>query len=511
MGRGVYNEAFDVFIDTTNIIVVENEFNHSITFQIVGKENEKVIENLILNSKPEGGYKAFIAKYDLSSEELLTLLDNEKLLTKKPTTITEVDNYSRIDVGGDGADCIDIEIGTRSVCRNAHGNIIANNGELGNDCVGMPFQQEYLVLTIDAGCLSGGGGGSSPGSGSGSSPGSGTGNSGGGGSGSTGGNPGNPGNPNTGNPPNDGGNNNTPGQQDPSLTDGNGNPIITTPILTVNRTLIKLLNQLDPQQKYWWNTIATETVKSEIIDYLNQNMTNGVFESHAISFINWAIVYLINHPTMNWENIYNSFLKPYPEMGNYTTIDPENIIYETPLTQQSLPSLSDFIESFPKEGSDGNYTQKSASDVYNLVEGSLLYSYNHDSTNAYSNACSIRGSRGLLYSNIHIPVLKYNSSQRTQKGGDGKNYILDTVSFNKFMEDKFGEATNVLEGEAANDPEQVMALLEGKNGIYVIVNNSPSEAGYSGHVDLILNGNCVGGEYLKPVGGVKSIKIWVLN
>lgn len=46
---------------------------------------------------------------------------------------------------------------------------------------------------------------------------------------------------------------------------------------------------------------------------------------------------------------------------------------------------------------------------------------------------------------IQIPVLKYNNSQRTQKGGDGKNYILDAVSFNKFMEDKFGEPTTALQ------------------------------------------------------------------
>lgn len=36
-------------------------------------------------------------------------------------------------------------------------------------------------------------------------------------------------------------------------------------------------------------------------------------------------------------------------------------------------------------------------------------------------------------------------------------------------------------------------------------------AGYSGHVDLILNGNCVSGSYTTPIGGVKSIRIWVLN
>lgn len=330
MGRGVYNEAFDVFIDTTNIIVVENEFNHSITFQIVGKENEKVIENLILSSKPEGGYKAFIAKYDLSSEELLTLLDDEKLLIKKPTTITEVNNYSRMDVGGDGADCIDIEIGTRSVCRDKNGNIISNNGDNGNNCLGMGGTEEYLILTIDAGCLSGGGGGSSPGSGSGSAPGSGTGHSGGGGSGSTGGNPGNPGNPNTGNPPNDGGSPDNPNEQNPTLTDGDGNPIVTTPILTVNRTLIKLLNQLNPQQKYWWENIANETVKSEIIDYLNQNMSNGVIDSEALAYVKE----LIDAEIINLLITPFPFVK-YPINSNYKVLYPKLTEY----LKNKIPTL----------------------------------------------------------------------------------------------------------------------------------------------------------------------------
>ncbi|WP_314057954.1 hypothetical protein [Empedobacter brevis] len=71
-------------------------------------------------------------------------------------------------------------------------------------------------------------------------------------------------------------------------------------------------------------------------------------------------------------------------------------------------------------------------------------------------------------------------------------------------------------GYDANDPQKAVDLLRGKNGIYVIINNDPRStnrggAGYSGHVNLILNGKCIGGEYLKPKGGVKSIRIWILN
>jgi hypothetical protein len=88
------------------------------------------------------------------------------------------------------------------------------------------------------------------------------------------------------------------------------------------------------------------------------------------------------------------------------------------------------------------------------------------------------------------------------------------MQFRAIGVDKFGDTLNKLEGAAANNPHQVKNLLEGKNGIYVIINNNPSPttgAGYSGHVDLILNGNCIGNEYLGPKGGVKSIRIWILN
>lgn len=84
------------------------------------------------------------------------------------------------------------------------------------------------------------------------------------------------------------------------------------------------------------------------------------------------------------------------------------------------------------------------------------------------------------------------------------------------MIDKFGETNLKLTGADANDPAKVADLLKGKNGIYVIVNSNPGSvqsggAGYSGHVDAIINGRCVSNAYTAPQGGVKSIRIWVLN
>ena len=151
------------------------------------------------------------------------------------------------------------------------------------------------------------------------------------------------------------------------------------------------------------------------------------------------------------------------------------------------------------------------SEVYELVGGSLLYSHQNN-RESYNNACSLRGSRGLLYSGIDISVLNYKGhGQRTQKGKDNKNYILDAVSFNKYMTDKFDVATYELLGADANDPIQIANLLRGKNGIYVIINNYYELVRYTGHVDAIIDGNCISNAYTRPSGGVKSIRIWELN
>ena len=271
-----------------------------------------------------------------------------------------------------------------------------------------------------------------------------------------------------------------------------------------------LHNEGNQYLDYFYNLAQNPPVGFNPIDVLppliKHLRTTGDFE-----FVQLLINYLINNINVTWQEISDSFLSPYPEIDNLSTdINPEDITYDNPLTIQSLPTLTSFLNNFPKNGSSGNYSQMPASDVYNLVGGTLLNSYNSD-PNTYANACSIRGSRALLYSNIQIPILRYNGLQRTQKGGDLKNYILDAVSFNKFMIDKFGETVNKLEGTDANNPQQILNFLSGKNGVYVIINNEPSQAGYSGHVDLIINGNCIGNEYLRPRGGVKSIKIWVLN
>jgi hypothetical protein len=230
-------------------------------------------------------------------------------------------------------------------------------------------------------------------------------------------------------------------------------------------------------------------------------------------FGNWLINYLSQHPDLSFSTINNWFFSTPEYTGGEEEINPDLITYDEPVQQVVLPSLDDFKNNFPKLSSGGAYSEMPAPQVYSLVGGSLYQSYLNNPS-SYGNACSIRGSRALLYCGITIPVITFSSNQRTQKGGDLKNYILDAVTFNKFMISKFGDTPHKLEGADANDPEKVTTLLKEKNGIYVIINNNPSEstgAGYSGHVDLILNGNCIGGAYTTPTGGVNSIRVWILE
>lgn len=252
----------------------------------------------------------------------------------------------------------------------------------------------------------------------------------------------------------------------------------------------------------------------------NQSLSNTetVFEikdyfvnTSDYNFVNWSADYLYDNQNVTPQQFQNWFMGEVDFVEPDLSINPENISYETSLTQQPLPTFNNFVSNFPKLGNNGNYSEMPASQVYQLAGGSLLNSYNNDTNGNYSNACSIRGSRALLYSGITIPVLNYGNGQRTQKGGDNLNYILDAVSFNKFMIDKFGDTPHKLEGTNANDSQQVANLLNDKNGIYVIINSSPGQAGYSGHVDAIVGGICIGSAYTLPQGGVKSIRIWVLD
>ena len=145
--RAVYNEEFNVMIDTTNIIQIISDTEQSFTFSIVNYSDIFKFENLVLVSKNEGSFDAYITEYNLTQQDLDILANGGSLENIELTSITNIDEASKMELGP----CVTIE----SMCYNNAGETIFNNGESGNDCHGMGF----YVTTINVDCFLGSGGG----------------------------------------------------------------------------------------------------------------------------------------------------------------------------------------------------------------------------------------------------------------------------------------------------------------------------------------------------------------
>lgn len=130
--RAVYDEDLEVLIDTTNIVKMQSDSEESFTFNIVDYTDSSNKENLILVSKTDGSFDAYIAEYNLTQQDLDILTSGGTLLDIKPTSISEIDADSKVAVSGP---CVTSYTYSFSACYNSSGNIISNNGELGNDCV----------------------------------------------------------------------------------------------------------------------------------------------------------------------------------------------------------------------------------------------------------------------------------------------------------------------------------------------------------------------------------------
>jgi hypothetical protein len=479
-----------VSINTDDILYMEYADTHTLTFKLLSNNPEFYIENIVLHYNVETeSYDEYLVQYELSGDEFVDIHNGQPLTESATSLITKLDNGTFTGLSNRGSgfctqNCQTFYFNCTAGANHEYGEVEECNG----DADQLPFFVEICstptcydtnpTTTIDAGPSSSGGGG---------------------------------------------GNNDdiitNPNTNEPCQTvkgkvgiTGNDGCISTADDRARDELFDRLATVLTNQEQADWIVLeANIEVVNALNNYLDEasyyNQTE--YKNKAVDFID----IFLTIPNMSWTLIEDWFINT----PNFTEIDlninPDNITYEESLTQQDLPSLDDFVDNFPKLGTSGNYSEMSTSEVYTLVGGSLLTSHQNQ-PESYSNACSIRGSRGLLYSGIDIPVLNYpNVGQRTQKGGDNENYILDAVSFDKFMKDKFGDATYELTGADANDPVQVANLLNGKNGIYVIINNDGSlnGAGYSGHVDAIINGDCISNAYTTPQGGVKSIRIWELN
>lgn len=478
--RGVYSDDFGVFIDTTTILVTEKDGKHSITFRILNEEEVFKIKNLVLNAKEDGSYKAYITEYILSQAELTKLANNEPIGEKYPSAVTDVSTYSRFSIEGDGAGCIEVRTYTVRYCNNSSGQTIVNTGTNGgnsSDCYNGFYEVEYQTIIIYAGCLSdgGGGGGNNPGGDiPGYNPGDGNGNSGGGSS--SGGNTGNP----------DPGNNGNPTDPNQNLNDGH-TPIITTPVLTIDKREVRLYNQLNASQQAWWNSAPAET-KNALLDYFNQNSPNNVVTDEAMAFILELINDYINFPTAEGEDGGDEF--KYDDYSNIQT------------QTQTLPGRNAFYAAFPKVGAAGMPSPQ----VYQLIGGHPYQAHLADNPN-YQNACALRVSRALNYTGRTVSVFKNNNNneQKTEKGSDNLNYILDAASLLAYMKKTFPNSQPI--HLIDKTPIEIKSALQGKWGIYIMIPKDRGTFGATGHADFWSNTGCLSGCYFDKA---KEVYFWEL-
>ena len=157
--------------------------------------------------------------------------------------------------------------------------------------------------------------------------------------------------------------------------------------------------------------------------------------------------------------------------GEYDA-DLNNVLNTLTYQKRSLPSYTAFQNNFPKlywPEYPYYYQTMPANSVYALVGGNLQSLYNND-PKTYRNACAVRISLAMNKLGILIPDNAI-TRQGANIGGVPQYYFLQALGINDFMIKTFGDTTVKLEGADANDKKKIAALLEGKNGIYVIVNN----------------------------------------
>jgi hypothetical protein len=493
--RGVYNEDFGVFIDTTNILITEKEGRHSITFQIINDEDLSKVKNLVLNAKDDGSYSAFITEYILSQSDLLKLANNEPIGEKTPTSVTDITtNQNTNIINSSNANCVSTFSYDQFVCW-SNGELIPTQGNLGDGCQSAGFSATFFVIEIDWGCVSGGG--------------------------STGYNPGgsdsggyNPGGYWTG-----GGSGSSGGSQ----TNPN-NPILTTPNINYPTVPRDFLSSLTDDQLNWWNAIENSTPRNEIIDYLNNNKIEGTnlvnpeAMAFALELIDLAnneedkeiIPNLINLSIVTKENGYfeNSFDSNYYNLINpYTEVDTEMYnplwgVYftvECAVARYKLSQEPGWNDLHPWVQDAKVYWEASkemihlgldliglvpvVGEVADLTNG-VIYTIEGDGVNASLSFAST------------IPVAGwFSTGVKFAKRADGLKYLVvgtnNLISFGAYNSKKFRQACGIAIGDATQQAHHL--IPRGSQIIEHEVVQRAAKATNNGgfHIDEALNGVAV--------------------
>jgi hypothetical protein len=257
------------------------------------------------------------------------------------------------------------------------------------------------------------------------------------------------------------------------------------------------------------NFLYSTTSSFEIKSYLENNGCSSESSSFAKEMINQ----MRQAPGATWAQFENWF------MGTSEGIDGDYdaSFWEDPnltFQQQNLPTLSKFLNAYPKN-LDGK-TYMLGKDLYPLV-GDEVYQAYLDYPHLVNGSCALKVSRALNYSDIIIP-----KTPNTLKGKDGKYYFVNAKALNKWMRLTFGtdknnpNYRNFTKNQGGNRGENFPNLVKGLKGIYSMV--SPLEikdSWASGHADLIFDQICpfkchFYDEKLQIVP-IEYIDIWILN
>lgn len=144
-----------------------------------------------------------------------------------------------------------------------------------------------------------------------------------------------------------------------------------------------------------------------------------------------------------------------------------------------------------------------ASQVYQLI-GGTVYNSRTNNPDSYQNACALRVSRALNYSGNRIPVFYNNEGkQRTQKGADNLNYILDAASLLAYMKKTFLNSNPI--HLVNKTPTEFKSAMNGKWGIYIMLPKNTTTFNASGHADFWSNTGCLSGCHFEDA---KEIYFW---
>lgn len=310
--RLVHSADNSFYIDTDFAYLIESENgNHSYTFQIIRQNPQYRLENLIFKKNDTTGYILYIAQYDITELEYEQLQNGENPAIINKLNIVPVGNniinatniFSR---GSAEEMCLTETIIPGNTCpgeeHHTLGDVLGGAACPYFSGGGFTLYAQQTIYSWGPCGEDSSGGGGYPDGYDPNNPGNGfLGGSGGNSSG------GNTDNPNTDNPPTGEENTGDPTDDNTSLIDGGyGNPILTTPVLTINRTEIKLINNFTIAQKYWWDNVANSTIQDNIIDYLNQNTTNNVIATDALNFVKELIDLVNQNSEITNETITNT-------------------------------------------------------------------------------------------------------------------------------------------------------------------------------------------------------------